>query len=194
MYVNQLNYTTMKKLFLTALAALAMTLTTQAQDLFSIGARGAINFSSLTGGDAAEVSSDAGWNFGLTAELRPFEKLSFTVDAMYSKTKINEDASDDFLKLGYLDIPIMANYYFAKGFHIKAGIQPSINLSAKTSLGDVSDKIKNGAFSIPVGIGYTTDMGLGVDVRYNISTTETYDFDELDLKTSSFVVGVYFRF
>ncbi len=184
----------MKKFFLTVLAAFAMTLTTQAQDLFSIGARGAINFSSLTGGDAVETSSGTGWNFGLTAELRPFQKFSITVDAMYSKTKVNAVDSDDYLNLGYLDIPIMANYYLIKGLHIKAGIQPSINLSAKTSLGDISENIKNGAFSIPVGIGYTTDMGLGIDLRYNISTSDTYDFDELDLKTSSFVVGVYFRF
>lgn len=84
-------------------------------------------------------------------------------------------------KLGYLNIPIVANFYFAKGFAIKAGIQPGFLLSANAKLDgigntqsedlDIKDACSTFDLSIPLGLSYETD-NIVIDARYNLGLTK----------------------
>jgi len=84
-------------------------------------------------------------------------------------------------KLGYLNIPIVANFYFAKGFAIKAGIQPGFLLSANAKLDgigntqsedlDIKDACNTFDLSIPLGLSYETD-NIVIDARYNLGLTK----------------------
>ena len=83
--------------------------------------------------------------------------------------------------MGYLNIPIVANYYFAEGWAIKAGIQPGFLLSAKVKVDgvggtpsvdtDVKDDSKTFDLAIPLGISYEFSNFV-VDGRYNLGLTK----------------------
>ena len=83
--------------------------------------------------------------------------------------------------LGYLNIPIVANYYFAEGWAFKAGIQPGFLLSAKVKrngLGatpnldeDIKSDLNSFDLSIPLGISYEFNNFV-IDGRYNLGLTK----------------------
>lgn len=184
MVVN-INKFSMKKIFTILLLAIFTLSSVEARKLISFGPRVGANFNFASGSDMLKPGN-VGYNFGAFIEVRPIKFLSVSADVMYSKEgfKVGMDyqgvASTLDYNLGYLNIPILANFYVWKGFNIKAGIQPSIKLSGKVGVtgSDISnpwnqltDGIKKGAFAIPVGIGYTFKWGLTMDLRYNINVT-----------------------
>ncbi len=74
-------------------------------------------------------------------------------------------------KLDYLNIPLVANFYVARGLALKAGVQLGILLKAKTEDVDVKDICKSTAFAIPIGISYEF-YNVVLDFRYNIGASK----------------------
>ena len=122
------------------------------------------------------------------------------------------------LSLGYIKIPIVANYYIFKGFAVKAGIQfgflvsSKINFHAegKSNFGDgvnrdtdiytyvdYKDNFKKFDFSIPVGVSYQFKTPITIDARYQIGLTRLnkYTADGVkDSKNSVFTLTVGYKF
>ena len=81
------------------------------------------------------------------------------------------------VKLNYINIPIMANFYVAKGFALKIGLQPGF------LVGDnVEGECKSFNFSIPVGLSYEFKNGITLDLRGGYSLTRVDKFDGDDFK------------
>ena len=105
--------------------------------------------------------------------------------------------------LAYLNIPIVANFYFAKGWAIKAGIQPGFLLSAKHKVDgvgatesyndDIKDTFKSFDLSIPLGLSYEYE-NVVFDARYNLGVTKMNKEGDNSLKNSviQFTVGYKF--
>ena len=105
--------------------------------------------------DAGKINDEsskmkADFAVGVEAEYGLSEKFSVAAGVLYSlqgcdygeyKLKINGETVSGYDKnqynLGYLNIPIVANFYFAKGWAIKAGVQPGFLLSAKNKVDGV---------------------------------------------------------
>ena len=143
--------------------------------------------------------SDYRIGFTAGAELGYQVVPDFTVSiaALYSQqgTKAHTEWSDGTIKLDYLNLPIMANYYWDYGITLKVGLQPSINLNAKGTVningqkkecdldGATIDEDGNGILvrpvmvSLPVGISYETKKNLVFDLRYNIGLTDALKFN-----------------
>lgn len=193
----------MKKI-VTLIVLCALTLNAaHARKFITFGPKVGANFNFASGSDMLKPGN-IGYSFGIFVEIRPVKFLSISADVLYSKEGFKLGVVDYQgvnttvnYNLGYLNIPILANFYIWKGLNIKAGIQPSIKLSGKTSVegsqsdittGNFSSDIKNGNFAIPVGIGYSFDIGLTIDVRYNISTTKIVELAESGSAFSSRVL------
>lgn len=67
---------------------------------------------------------------------------------------------------GYINIPITLNYYVAKNFALKAGIQPGFMVNK-----DDARHVNTFDFAIPVGMSYEFDNFV-IDGRYNIGVTK----------------------
>lgn len=67
---------------------------------------------------------------------------------------------------GYINIPITLNYYVAKDFALKAGIQPGFMVNK-----DDARHVNTFDFAIPVGMSYEFDNFV-IDGRYNIGVTK----------------------
>jgi len=92
------------------------------------------------------------------------------------KDNVSKDGS---ITTTYLNVPILANYYIAKGLAIKAGIQPGFLLSLKNKIKEYSngtwidhESTSTTGFnkfdlSIPMGISYEISDFV-IDARYNL--------------------------
>ena len=97
-----------------------------------------------------------------------------------------DKAIDYKFKANYLTIPLMANFYVARGLALKIGLQPGFLLSAKNCAPDVNDDCKDDCrsfqFQIPVGISYEY-RNIVVDARAAIPCTKT--LKKTDASTTS---------
>lgn len=156
--------------------------------------------------DAEGTDSKIGLAAGVEAEFGVAEKFGITAGAIYSMQGAKESGSfDDYdaygtakLKLEYINIPILANYYIVPGLAIKAGIQPGFNVKSKikvssggTSAEQDLDGIKTVDFSIPVGLSYEY-QGFVFDARYNWGLTKIVDGS--DSKNSVFMISLGYKF
>ena len=81
------------------------------------------------------------------------------------------------VKLDYIDIPLMANFYVAKGFALKIGLQPGFLVND-----NANGECKSFNFSIPVGLSYEFKNGITLDLRGGYSLTRVDKFDGDDFK------------
>ena len=93
----------------------------------------------------------------------------------------------------------MANFYLFKGFALKAGIQPGINLSSKIDGGkmsvDMDEAVNTFDFAIPVGLSYEF-YNFVIDARYTFGVTKVFDQDVIDLdsKNLTFQLSLGYKF
>ena len=176
----------MKKMMMIAVMAV-MCLTANAQKMrhgagqitiqpmvgFSVGTfRGEYTSATITGNEArvglaigaeAEYYTTTDW-LSLSAALK-YEQLGW------------EWKNASTVKLDYIDIPLMANFYVAKGFALKVGLQPGFLVND-----NANGECKSFNFSIPVGLSYEFKNGITLDLRGGYSLTRVDKFDGNDLK------------
>ena len=162
-----------------------------------------INIASMTGDTWADKKAKVGLVAGVEAEYGITEKFGLDFGLLYSMEgcKLKTTGMDKSLSvnLDYINIPILAQFYAAKGFAIKAGIQPAFNVRHKASydgesanLKDLGIETKSFNFSIPVGLSYEYQSFV-LDARYNIGVTKLFkDADQGRNSTFSITVGYKF--
>lgn len=190
----------MKKLFL-AVVAMMVSATTFAQNevgQLTIQPKVGVNIANITDADDADprigLAAGAEFEYGLT------DNIGLSAGVLYSMqgAKATEDGADCTLKLDYLNVPILANFYVAKGFAVKLGVQPGFKLSSKAKAKgsgasvelDV-DGIKSVDLSIPVGVSYQY-QNIVFDARYNWGVTKIVE--DSDSKHSVFQITVGYKF
>lgn len=166
----------MKKLVIMAAFALssATMFAQQAVGTWSVTPKVGMNIANITKGDGdARIGLVAGGEF----EYQATDMISITAGALYSMqgSKASDDGVKATLKLDYINVPILANVYVAKGLAVKLGVQPAFKVNSEFKIGGYSPDIINDSFksfdlSIPVGISYEY-MNFVIDARYNWGLT-----------------------
>lgn len=152
-----------------------------------------MTIANITDGD---LDAKIGLAAGAELEYQVSDKFSITGGAVYSMQGAKGD-NDAKVNLEYINIPILANYYVAKGLAIKAGIQPGFNVKAEQeyTLANVNVEADLDAntvdFSIPVGISYEISDFV-IDARYQWGLTKIAD--GADSKNSVFMISVGYKF
>ena len=182
-----------------------------------------INIANITGAKTAvtntSVNVDANYMVdfaaGAEAEYGLTEKISLAAGLIYSRQGcdfgefnttilgVKSGWDKNQTKLAYLNIPIVANYYFAKGIAFKAGIQPGFLLSKKKKIDaygsnlsfetEIKEDLESFDFSIPLGISYESD-NVVIDGRYNLGVTKINKKGNESYKNSviQFTIGYKF--
>lgn len=194
----------MKKLLM--MVALAVTtLSASAQN-----AVGQVSLKPMVGMTVASLTdldgTDAkiGLAAGIEAEFGVADRFGITAGAIYSMQGAKSDyheheiRGDEKIKLEYINIPILANFYAAPGLAFKVGIQPGFNVSSKAkyevmgkSVEQDLDGVKSVDFSIPVGISYEISNFV-IDARYQWGLTKVAD--DSDSKNSVFMFSLGYKF
>ena len=162
-----------------------------------------INIANMTGDTWVDKKAKVGLVAGVEAEYGITENFGLDFGLLYSMEgcKLKTSGMDKSLSvnLDYINIPILAQFYAAKGFAIKAGIQPAFNVRHKASydgesanLKDLGIETKSFNFSIPVGLSYEYQSFV-LDARYNIGVTKLFkDADQGRNSTFSITLGYKF--
>ena len=146
---------------------------------FSIQPKVGFNLSTITNNtDFGDSKLRVGLVGGIEGEYVFAEKVSVAAAALYSVQGCSYDVNGtDYVRttLDYINIPVVANYYIAPGFALKAGIQPGFLMGAKVKIKadgsksetDVKDYCKTFDLSVPLGASYEI-QDFVFDVRYNL--------------------------
>ena len=79
---------------------------------------------------------------------------------------------DETTKLDYLNIPVTADFYVAKGLALKTGVQFGFLMNAKIEDADIKDACEKLNLSIPIGVSYEISNFV-LDLRYNLGLMKT---------------------
>lgn len=133
---------------------------------------------------------------GAEAEYQVSRRLGLSAGVLYSMQGaryndflgINIAMTDAKIRLEYINIPIIANFYVVKGLALKAGLQPAFcvknevkgNVTARVDLGwNVLKKgvtkpdFKTFDLSVPVGVSYEYNNFV-IGAMYNIGLTNVF--------------------
>ncbi|MEP6929341.1 MAG: porin family protein, partial [Flavobacterium sp.] len=144
----------MKKILLLAVVTVLGFTNVNAQEI-KFGAKGGLNFASVSGDNTKGIDVVTSFNFGVLSEIPISDQFSFQPELMYSGQGYS--FNDNTIALSYLNIPLMGKYYLTKGLSVEAGPQIGFLLSAKNEKTDVKDSFNTFDFGVNFGLGYKLD-------------------------------------
>lgn len=184
-----------------------------------LGAKGGVNFATISGDDIEERDSRTSFHAGLVFEIPLGTHFSIQPEALYSGQgfdirEINQDNAFDNdenieYQIDYLQLPIMAKAYLVKGLYIEGGpqfgikINEEIDYEPNSNGGDIvidpdNSYVKDFDTSIALGAGYKFEGGLFLSSRYThgISTIfkDSTTFQDVDAKNAVWQFGIGFMF
>ena len=198
----------MKKMMMIA-AMMVATIAAKAQfepGTFSLQPKVGFNLSEIS---AKDSKFKAGLVAGLEGQYQINNRFALSAGLLYTQegTKIKD--SELKFNLEYLNIPVMAKFYVAKGLSLNAGLQLGFMTKGKLKGNGYNDDIKSicnkADFSIPLSIAYEFTNGLSFEARYtggltNVIKEETikaagmsYKWEK-DNKNEVFMLTVGYKF
>ena len=184
----------MKKMMMIA-AMMVATLSANAQrsilepGQFGLQPKVGLNLSTINGKD---LKYKAGVGAGLEAQYQVNNWFGLTAAVMYemegAAAKITNTENALGLEklrvnLEYLNIPVMARFYVAKGLSLGVGLQPGFLTKAKAKAegqgfnldneGDMKDLCNKFCLAVPLSISYELPFGLTFDARYTMGLNDT---------------------
>jgi opacity protein-like surface antigen len=176
----------MKKLMM-IVALVAATVSANAQNInrevgaFTLQPKVGLALGSFSGDYIKPVGSDAkpktrvGFIAGVEGEYYIADWFGAALGLNYAQQGWKFE--DTKTKLDYLNVPIVANFYVARGLALKTGAQFGFLLNSKVDGVDRKDDCKKMNFSIPIGISYEIS-NIVLDIRYNIALTKVNKYDD----------------
>lgn len=177
----------MKKLFLLAALVMASTCVFAQHEPGSLTLQPRIGISAADFNNTSDTEARVGLVVGPEFEYTLSNRFSLAFGVNYSQQGTELKDADVTFKMDYLTIPIVANVYLFKGFALKAGIQPGVNLSAKLDANGTKtdideDMVNSFDIAIPVGLSYEF-RNFVLDARYNFGLTKIFDEKKLNIKS-----------
>jgi hypothetical protein len=187
----------MKKMSLSLVLVLMFATLTKAQEsTVEFGLKGGLNFADLNYESKMDSKTRTSVHAGLLAHFHLNKNWAIQPELMFSGQGAKYDG-DRTLKLGYLNITVLAQYMFDNGFRLQTGPQLGFLLNAKSEVGDleadVKDELNTTDVSWSFGVGYITPSGFGVDARYNLGLTNISE-DDNSVKNNVFQLGIFYQF
>ena len=190
----------MKKVILMAVVMLASVASyaQHAVGSFTLQPKIGMNIADLT--EADESDARIGLAAGAEFEYQVTDMISVSAGALYSMQGCKDDKVTQ--KLDYINVPILANVYVAKGLAVKLGLQPGFKVNYKYSADGVTvdademdwaPKTKGVDLSIPVGVSYEYNNFV-LDGRYNFGVTKAFDSKAEKSKNSVFQITLGYKF
>ncbi len=183
----------MKKLFLLVTIMMVSTCAFAQHAPGSLTLQPRIGFSASDFNNTYDTKARVGLVVGPEFEYTLSDRFSIAAGLNYSQQGTELKDYDVTAKFDYLTIPVVANVYLFKGFALKAGIQPGINLSAKAEINgkesDINEDYMNSfEFAIPVGLSYEF-RNFVLDARYVFGVTKIFNEDKINKDGFEFDLG-----
>lgn len=168
---------------------------------FSLRPTVGMNIGFMTNADGSDPR--VGLVVGAELEYQATDVFAISGGLLYSQqgAKMNDMDIDGTMKLDYINVPILANFYVAKGFAFKAGIQPGFNVNDKAKasgsgasvemgLGDLS---KGFVLAVPIGLSYEFS-NIQLDARFNWGVTHALSNSYDSCNSNAFMITLGYKF
>ena len=191
------------------LLTMCVSLACYAQTHPLFGLKGGVNFTNLIAKNhqGGEFQSRTSFHVGGLVQLPLNQQFTLQPEVLFSSqsAKYHSDYFGDDVgmirdiwHLNYLNLPLMGQYLFGNGFSLQTGPQLGFLLSAKTKddFGEqeFTQLLKTVEVSWAMGTAYTTKMGLGLDIRYNLGLTDIDDTNGISAKNRVLQAGLFYLF
>ena len=173
-----------------------------AQSELTFGIKGGVNFTGFHTGSST-YTNEFGINIGGIAEYTISNRFSVQAELLFNQKAGGysfKDNSNLFLgnvdlKLGYIDIPILAKVYLGNKFSFQVGPQIGLNISEKTEFNgaEVESEVKTLDTAIVGGFGYQFDLGLFIQTRYTYGLSEILENERYKNSVISLSLGYEFN-
>lgn len=197
----------------------------------NLGVKAGGNYSTLKEIEGGETDHLPGFHVGLTAEISLSPTFSLQPELLYSLEGVKADFNysiggatfslDQKIKLGYINLPVMAKYFVTPAFSLQAGPQAGYLVSARNEYesksklpgeaqvnesgeDDIKDSLKKISLGLNLGLGYNFQNNLFIQARYHMGLSDISDYEdemgedfegELEkIKNSGFQVSLGYRF
>lgn len=164
-----------------------------------VGIKGGLNISDLHFSDNTSTNSKVGVNLGILAHIHASKTWAIQPELLYSLEGATNNVGDSKVNynLNYLNVPVLLQYMFNKGFRLEGGPQIGFLLNAKTKSGDVTvnnRSFQSTALSLPLGVGYLSPSGLGLDARYVFGLTNiNSNKNGPTIQSNVFQLGLFYQ-
>lgn len=191
-----------KRLFFAAASLLCVSTLVNAQDKVRFGVKAGANFATInTESTAPDWGSRAGVHAGLLAHIHLNKNWAIQPELVFSVQGSKNTVGNvtQVNNLNYLNVPVLVQYMFNNGFRLQTGPQAGFLLNANTKIvngthttnTDLYNKVD---FSWSFGGGYLSNIGLGIDARYNLGLTDVYKPGAMRESNSVFQLGLFYMF
>lgn len=147
---------------------------------FQLGIKGGVNISNFTGGDFKDLDKKSlvGFHAGGFVSFFLGDHFAIQPEVLFSSqgAKLDNAGDEQNLKVSYVNVPVMLKYRFTGGFYLEAGPQIGFKVSEDTDDMTIGDFAKSTDLSIAGGLGFHSDMGLGIGARYTAGLSKVGDF------------------
>lgn len=189
----------MKKVLMAALVLLLVSATAMAQN-FQLGLKAGANISNFTGGEFDNLDKKAlvGFHAGAFINFLFGDHLSLQPEVLFSSqgAKLKSAGEEENFRVSYVNVPVMVKYRFTGGFYLEAGPQIGFKVSEDVPDQTIKDFAKSTDLSVAAGLGYHSNMGLGIGARYIAGLSKVGDFDasniDPDFKNSTIQVSLFY--
>lgn len=182
----------------------------QAVGSWTLQPKAGMNIANMTKSDG---NAKVGFVGGAEVEYQASSLVSVSLGALYSQqgTKGSGDGMNEQIKMDYINIPVLANVYVAKGLAVKLGLQPGFKMSAKAkTMGEgvsasvdlekvleavevESYSIPSFSLSLPVGLSYEY-KNVVLDARYNLGLTKALQVNKDKSRHNFFQITLGYKF
>ncbi|AMM52143.1 hypothetical protein TH61_14430 [Rufibacter sp. DG15C] len=175
-------------------------------DNVNFGLKAGFNWTSINDEKRVEdsgVTPRPGFHVGGFTHFHLSENWALQPELMYSKEGAEYESANYNGKtdLNSVNLPILVQFMMGPGFRIETGPQFGLFTGTKfeNSNNDETRKtdIQNGNVSWAFGLGYLTQSGFGVDVRYNMGLSNIYPKDVYPgqhARTRAGQLGFFYQF
>jgi len=157
------------------------------------GLKGGVNVASF---NKANMDNRVGINVGALAHVHLSRHFALQPEVVYSQqgAKLSDN---EIQKVNYVNVPVMAQYMFAKGLRLQTGPQVGLLTNSAVKNGDNvthnNDAYNSADVSWSFGAGYVSPVGLGIDARYNLGLTDITKGNN-DVKNRVWQIGLFYQF
>lgn len=182
----------MKKIFAMVVAIfVSMSMFAQGEvGSFYISPKVGVNIATLTTPDNARMR--LGLALGGEVGYQMTEKFAVTAGVMYSHQGAKQVQAET-LKMNYLTMPVMVDYYLLKGLAVKAGVQPGLLVFTSCAARDTHDVYNKVDVSIPMGLSYEY-RNVMLDARYHLDLLKVNKRGSFSSRNSLVQVTVGYKF
>jgi hypothetical protein len=192
-----------QSIFMKNLLLLVVTLSVSscilAQKNVTFGVKGGLNVSTLNYKDIDD-SNDPRISFhaGALAHIHLNDKWAIQPEALASKEGFNDNTSSQKWRILYLNLPVMVQYMFAKGFRLEAGPEFGFRLGAQVSNGgefvNATSAYNQLNFSAAGGVSYLSKYNIGITARYTKGLTDITQGTFNYVSTDVIQLGLFYHF